>query len=123
MSDTDAYILRFSPKVQQRLLCIRQTALDVFGNVEEKVYYGCPTIYVNGNGIMFYGAYKDHVSICVGYDWIDFLKGQFPQFRYTRATIKFQHKDSFPQEVVQAICELLKGGIHAEWSTTNGDAT
>ncbi len=113
MSDIDAYIARFSPKVQQRLLYIRQTALSVFGGADEKMYYGYPTICVQGKEIMFYGAYKDHVSICVGDDWIDFLKGQFPQFGYTKATIKFQHSEPFPEDVIQVLCELLGQSLRA----------
>ncbi len=111
MSAVDAYIARFNPEVQQRLRCIRQTARDVFGDVEEKIYYGYPTICVNGHEVMFYGAYKDHVSICVGYDWIDFLKVQFPQLDYTRATIKFPHSEPLPEDVVRVVCELLTNGL------------
>ncbi len=113
MSAVDEYIARFSPEVRQRLLFIRQTVLNAFGEVEEKIYYGYPTVCVKGDTVLFYGAYKDHVSICVGYEWIDFLKGQFPQFGYTKATIKFPHEDPFPEDVIQTICALLKQGFSA----------
>ncbi|MCL2545488.1 MAG: hypothetical protein FWE77_06160 [Clostridia bacterium] len=116
MSDVDAYIMRFHPEIQQRLASIRQTALNVFGDmdekmIEEKTRYTLPAFFANGKDILFYGAYKDHISICVGYDWVDFLKCQYPQFHYTKATIQFLHEDPFPDEVVQVICELLKQGL------------
>lgn len=111
MSDVDLYILKFSPEIQQRLTIIRRTALDVFGSINERIYFGMPTVTVNGKEMMAYAAYKGHISIIVGYDWVDFLKIQFPQFHYTRSTITFQHKDPFPDDVIQVICELLKQSL------------
>jgi len=111
MSHVDLYIQKFNPEIQQRLLKIRRTALDVFGDIDEKLYYTLPAFAANGRVVMFYGAYKNHISICVGDDWVDFLKYQYPQFGYTQFTILFQHKEPFPDDVVQVICELLKRGV------------
>ena len=107
MSDVDLYIMKYDPEVRQRLSTIRLTALSVFREIDEKTYHGMPAIFSDGKIIMFYGAYKGHISICVGDDWVDFLKHQYPQFQYTRFTIKFLHEDPFPADVVQVICELL----------------
>ena len=111
MSDVDQYILKFSPEAQQRLMTIRRIALDVFKNAGEKVSYGIPTLTVDGADILYYAAYKNYISIVVGYDWADFLKSRFPQFQYTRATIQFQHKEPFPDDVISVICGLLKQGL------------
>lgn len=108
MSDVDLYIMKFSPEVRQRLTTIRQTALHVFGDVDETLCHSLPAFAINGKVFMFYGAYKDHISIRVDDDWVDFLKAQFPQFHYTQYTITFGHKDAFPDDVVQVICELVK---------------
>ena len=110
MSDVDLYIMKFGPEVQQRLMKIRRTALDVFTLMDEKLHHGLPAFSVNGKVIMFYGAYQNHISICVGNDWVDFLKCQYPQFLYTQFTITFQHKEPFPDDVVQVICQLLNQG-------------
>jgi len=105
------YIMKYSPEVQQRLMKIRRTILDVFERVSERIYFGIPTLSIDGKDFLHYAAYKNYISLIVGYDWVDFLKNQFPQFRYTRATIQFQHKDPFPDEVVRVICELLKRSL------------
>jgi len=107
MEGVDFYIARFSPEVQKRLLTIRQTARAAFQNADEKLYYGLPAFFANGKLFMFYGAYKNHISICMGYDWVDFLKYQYPEFHYTKATITFAHADPFPEDIVQVICGLL----------------
>ena len=111
MSDVDFYIMRFNPEVQQRLTKMRRTIFDVFKGINERIYYGIPTISNDSNEIiMHYAAYKGYISIILGYGWVDFLRNQYPQYQYTRATIQFQHKEPFPDEVIQAICELLKQG-------------
>ena len=111
MSDFDLYIMKFNSEIQERLMKIRHTALDVFARIDERIYFGIPTLSIDGKDIMHYAAYKGHISMIVGYDWADFLKIQYPQFSYTRATIQFQHKEPFPDDVVQVICELLNQSL------------
>jgi len=106
MTEIDQYIMRFSPEIQRRLLTIRQIGCSIFLGADEKLYHTLPAFSKNGKIIIFYGAYKNHISICVGYDWVDFLKTQYPQFSYTKATILFPHMDSFPEDVVEMICKL-----------------
>ena len=112
MSDVDLYILRFDPEVQARLAFIRQTAGNVFDDAEERLYHGVPSLFHNGRDFMNYGAYQNHISIHVGYAWADFLRRQYPQFKYTKTTITFQHEELFPEDIVQVICGLLKPGLH-----------
>ena len=111
MSDVDSYILRSSLQAQARLFSLRKIAQNVFLNAEERLYYGLPAFSANGRVLMFYGAYKAHMSICVGYEWVDFLKVQFPQYKYTQATIIFPYDVPFPEDVVQVICDLLNQAL------------
>jgi len=107
MSDVDNYIEKFEPEVQERLTKIRQAVSDVLGDVKERVYYGIPTVSLNGKDVMHYAGYKNHVSLIVGYDLADFLKSQYPQYKYTRATIIFPHKDPLPEEMVRTVLEMV----------------
>ena len=109
-NEVDFYISRFSPPVQQRLIAIRAIALKTFQGATERLCHSLPAFAHDGRVFMFYGAYKKHVSICVGYDWIDFLKLQYPQFSYTKATIIFPHDAPLPEDVVQVICDLVNQG-------------
>ena len=111
MTDIDCYLLRFDPNIQARLAFIRQTAGNVFDGAEEKLYHGHPSLFQNGRDFMNYGAYQHHISICLGYEWVDLLKNLYPQYRYTKTTITFPHADPFPHDVVQTICDLLKQNL------------
>jgi Uncharacterized conserved protein len=111
MSSIDLYIAKFPAEIQQRLTAIRQTAFNIFSDIDEKLHYSLPAFSKNGKVFMFYAAYKDHISICVGEDWIDILKNIYPDFRYTQATITFAHDTPFPLDMVQTICELVNSTL------------
>ena len=117
--DVNFYITKFAPEIQERLMVIRFTAFDIFQNVEEKIYYSVPTLFMlGGKNIMGYAAYKSHISINLGYDWkadwearassmMDFLKKHYPQYGYTKFTIQISNKLPFPEELIQEICKML----------------
>ena len=107
MSEVELYIMRFSPEVQRRLLDIRRIGFDVFSDAEEKIYHGVPRFMINGKDIMNYGAYKDHITLYVGYAMKDFLSGIYPQCRYTKSAIHFPHGEYLSGEMIREICELL----------------
>jgi uncharacterized protein YdhG (YjbR/CyaY superfamily) len=120
MSDVESYIARFPPEVQSRLNKIRRIGFDVFSNAEEKIYHGVPTfITTNGKDILNYGAYKDHITLYVGYDMKYFLQNAYPQYHYTKAAIKFPHRECFPIEYIQEICELLCSNIFGRQHNEN----
>jgi len=119
MAGVDFYITEFEPEIQKRLMLIRLTALDIFQDVQERIYHGMPTFFiVGGKNIMCYGAWKNHISIHLGYEWkfdwsvranklMSYLKTRYPQYRYTKYTVTFLNKDPFPNELIRKICELL----------------
>ena len=118
------YIMKFEEEIQKRLMEIRFTALDIFQNVEEKIYYGAPSFIYEGKDVMNYVAYKGHISIILAYPWkpnwetrmhefMDFMKKNYPQYSYTKYTIQLSHKKPFPYELIKIICKFLWQGINA----------
>ena len=108
MSEVELYIARFSPEVQRRLVEMRNIGFDVFPNVRERIYYGNPTFTIDGKDILWYAAYKNHISLVIGPAMSDFLRGIYPQYSYTEHTIRFPHEENFPGELIREICELLE---------------
>lgn len=107
MTDVELYILKFNTAKQERLFKIRFIVQEKYPNANEWVYYGIPTVEENGKCILHYAAYKDHVSIIVGYALIDFLKDKYPEYRYTRASVIFPDKKPFPEDFIREICKML----------------
>jgi uncharacterized protein YdhG (YjbR/CyaY superfamily) len=109
MSDFDLYLMRFDPLIQQRLITIRQAARCFFTRAEERLCHSLPAFASGGKVFLFFGAYKEHIAVCVGNDWVDFLKHQYPQFRYTGYTITFRHDEPLPEDVIRTIFEWMAG--------------
>jgi len=97
--------------VKRRLTVIREIAQSVFAGSDERIYYGVPTLRLNGKDILNYAAYKDHINLFIGYEWSDFLKTQYPQFSYIKSAVQIPHEMPFPEEFVKEVCGLLSGGI------------
>jgi len=108
MSEVELYIMRFPPEIQRRLFEIRAIGFDVFSDAEETIYHRVPTFMIRGKDILNYGAYKDHITLYIGYDMADFLKSAYPQYHYTKAAMQIPHEDCFPWELIREICEILK---------------
>jgi len=109
MGDINSYIIQFETETQRRLMSIRSIALDIFQTAEEKMYHGIPTFFKGKNDILNYGAYKDHITIYVGYELVELLEKTYPQYEYTKAAIKIPNCESFPEDLVEEICELVNG--------------
>jgi uncharacterized protein YdhG (YjbR/CyaY superfamily) len=99
--------MRFPAEVQRRLQVIRAIGFEVFENATETVYHAVPTFDVDTIGILNYGAYKNHISMHLGYDFTDFFRNVYPQFNYIKTTIQFPHTDEFPDTIIREICEFL----------------
>ena len=107
MNDVDIYISRFDLEVQHRLMIIRTITKELVPDADERVYFGVPTIKVNGLDVLHYAAYKNHISLIVGYDLAEYLMKHFPQYLYTKATVKFPHKNDLPIEFIKNVYEMI----------------
>ena len=106
MTDVDTYISQFDPETQRRLSMIRQTALDTLKNAREGMYHGVPTVWVNDKDTLNYAAYKNHITLYIGYELVPIMKENYPQYQYAKASMKIQNSDALPEDLIQEICSL-----------------
>jgi len=59
----DEYIAGFPPDVQAALHAIRQAVQEAAPGVEEKISYGMPAFFVDGQGVLSVGAWKTHIGL------------------------------------------------------------
>ncbi|EUJ53495.1 hypothetical protein MCOL2_10865 [Listeria fleischmannii FSL S10-1203] len=57
----DEYINQFSGITKERLIAIRALVKEIAPEATEKISYGIPTFYLNGNLVHFAG-YKTHIG-------------------------------------------------------------
>jgi uncharacterized protein YdhG (YjbR/CyaY superfamily) len=59
----DTYIDGFPPEVQEVLQRIRRAAFGAAPDTTEGISYGIPTLMLGGRQILFFAAWKRHVSV------------------------------------------------------------
>ena len=80
---------------------------ELVPDANERIYYGVPTVKVNGFDVLHYAAYKNHISLIVGYELAEYLLNHFPQYLYTKATVKFLHKNDLPIDFIKNVFEMV----------------
>ena len=60
-SDIDEYIKASPEELREGLKSIRKTIKEAAPGASEKISYGIPTFFLNGN-LVHFAAFKDHLS-------------------------------------------------------------
>jgi len=108
MCSVDSHIAKFEPEVSHRIMIMRKIASDIFINSTEKIYHGVITFFTqDGKEIINFGGFKDHISIWIGYDLVNFFKLRYTKLKYTKVTVQISHNSDFPYEFVEEICKII----------------
>ena len=96
------YILQFPPDVQQKLNALREAILEIVPDATEKIAYGIPTFYVQGN-LVHFAAYKSHIGFYPGASGIEVFQSELAQYKLSRGTVQFPLDKPLPMELIQRI--------------------
>jgi len=100
----DDYISTFPDKVQLVLQEFRKVVTHAAPDAQEKISYGIPTLFLNGNLIHF-GGYKNHIGFYPGPGGITEFKDQLGAYELSKGTIKFPLDKSLPAELIAKITQ------------------
>lgn len=88
----------------------------------EKISYGMPTFYFNGNLIHF-ALFKNHLGIYPGSDAIDYFKDQLTSFKTTKGAIQIPLNQPLPEKLITNIIAYnvskLKDKKAPNWTAYN----
>ena len=101
----DEYIERFEPKIQKTLNEIRNFIKNEVPEATEKISYGMPTFYLNGNLIHF-AAFKDHYSIFPSPSGINTFEKKLAPYRTGKGTLKFSIDKPIPWDIIQQVIQF-----------------
>ncbi len=96
------YIGRFPPDVQEKLYALRSAILSVAPTAIEKISYGIPTFYVNGN-LVHFAAYKYHIGFYPGASGVAHFQSELNDYKLSKGTIQFPLDRPLPLELIQRI--------------------
>lgn len=98
----DEYISNFSGETKEKLVTIRETIHEVAPEATEKISYGIPTFYLNGNLVHFAG-YKTHIGFYPGSVPIAKFKNELVSYKTSKGTIQFPLDKPLPLNLITKI--------------------
>ena len=96
----------FEPEIQKTLNEIRNFIKIEVPEATEKISYGMPTFYLNGNLIHF-AAFTDHYSFFPSPSGIDvFLEKELVPYHTGKGTLRFPIDKPIPWDIIQKVIQF-----------------
>jgi uncharacterized protein YdhG (YjbR/CyaY superfamily) len=100
----DAYIEQFPPDVQKRLEELRVFIRAEAPLATEKISYGMPTFYLNGN-LVHFAAFKDHYGFFPSPSGIEAFEAELAPYRTGKGTLRFELDKPFPWDIIRKVVQ------------------
>ncbi|GMO41355.1 MAG: iron chaperone [Termitinemataceae bacterium] len=105
MNTIDDYIATFETDIQQTLGEIRNFIKNEVPDATEKIAYGMPTFYLNGN-LVHFAAFKDHYGFFPNPSGIDAFKAELAPYRSGKGTLRFALDKPIPWEIIKKVVQF-----------------
>jgi uncharacterized protein YdhG (YjbR/CyaY superfamily) len=101
----DEYIAGFSPDIQKTLNEIRKFIKEEAPEAAEKISYGMPTFYLNGN-LVHFAAFKDHYGFFPSPSGIDEFEKELAPYRTGKGTLRFAMDKPLPYNILKKVIQF-----------------
>lgn len=102
-NNIDEYINVLEPLKQSRLLEIRNIVLNNYPDAVELISYNIPAFKLNGKILLYYAAFKNHVSIFPAPRNIDEFAAELINYKGGKGTIQFSDFHPMPINLIERI--------------------
>ena len=102
----DEYIARFPGDVQKILQNIRALIKEAAPDAEEKISYQIPTFTLNGNYLIYFAAFKNHVSIYPAPRGTEKFKKELAAYEGGKGTVRFPLDEPIPYGLIKRIVKF-----------------
>jgi uncharacterized protein YdhG (YjbR/CyaY superfamily) len=100
----DEYIMGFEPAIQKTLNELRDFIKSEAPDATEKISYGMPTFYLNGN-LVHFAAFKDHYGFFPSPSGIDKFEKELIPYRSGKGTLRFPFNRPIPWDILKKIIQ------------------
>lgn len=101
-SEIEHYIGQFPENVQILLQEIRTNLKNWVPEAIEKMSYGIPTFYLNGNLVHFAG-YQHHIGFYPGASGIEQFKDKIKAYKNSKGAVQFPIQETLPFDLIKEI--------------------
>lgn len=103
----DEYIEYFPDEVQNILQTVREVIKAELPNeIEETISYQIPTYKLNGTYVIYFAAYKTHISIYPASDGFDKDHPEAKEYRKGKGTYQFPLSQPLPMELIRKLVKF-----------------
>lgn len=103
MTPIDDYLKDVPLTKKNELERIRTIVKSLVPDGEEVISYGMPTIKYKGKYLIYFGAFKDHLSVFpTGDPTLEDIEG-YAAFKTSKGTLQFTEEKPIPDKLVKAL--------------------
>ena len=106
MNDVDAYIAGVEPNMRTELERIRALVKKTTPDAVESVSYGMPAYKYKGKPLIYYAAFKNHMSVFPTPDPAAQLHDRLSSYKVSKGTIQFQLTEPIPYDLIEKITKF-----------------
>ena len=101
MATVQNYLEKITPNQRAEFVRIKEIVKQVAPNVEESISYGMPAFKYKNRPLLYFGVFKDHMSIFPGapVEIKDKLKG----YKLGKGTVQFTEEKLLPEAIIKEI--------------------
>src|SRR2546429_8875026 len=99
----DEYIETFPKEVQPILEKVRQTIRKAAPNAVETISYQMPTFKLNGKGLVYFAAFKNHIGFYPIPSGIEAFEEELSQYKLGKGSVQFPIDKPIPYDLVRRI--------------------
>lgn len=107
MTTVDEYLQALTPDQREQFERVRAIVKRVVPDAEETISYRIPTFKYRGKYLIYFAAFKNHMSVYPTVGAVEATEG-------TKGTFQFTENDPVPEDVVVAIVSHRKSEIERD---------
>jgi len=100
MTEVELYLSQVDPEKRAVLEHIRSLVKKQVPEAEESISYGMPTFKYKSKPLVYYAAFKDHLSIFPTPEPAEAFKEQLKDFKTSKGTIQFTVDHQLPDQLI-----------------------
>jgi uncharacterized protein YdhG (YjbR/CyaY superfamily) len=99
------YISDFPKETQTKLQEMRKVIHETAPDATEKIAYGMPTFYQNGN-LVHFAAFKNHIGFFPAPSGINAFEKEFSKYRTGKGTLQFSNDEEIPYDLIRKVTKF-----------------
>jgi uncharacterized protein YdhG (YjbR/CyaY superfamily) len=103
MLTVEDYLNNITPPQRAEFEHLRNLVKEVAPSAEESISYGMPTFKVNGKPLIYFGAFKNHMSLFPTPGPTEKFKEKLKTYKVSKGTIQFTFDNPLPDALIKEI--------------------